>query len=105
MNDIAVLEPDDAIAIGVTRCHVQHVHFLTVEVQRQRIIECNHGKRFRRCRRDLPVDHAEVSAAGQHLAHIVVRNDHGSGMTEVIVTACVVEVPVSVQYIRDGQVT
>ena len=47
MNYIALREKDRAVAIRMATSEMNGVNFSAIEVQRQLVLECDHGKRDR----------------------------------------------------------
>ena len=102
MHDVRAREVHDRIAVRVRGWGVRDGDGLSVQVQRHRVVEGDHGKGRGRCWHHLSIECAQELADAHALSHAVVCDDHAAGLSEVLVAAGVISVQVRVDHEANG---
>ena len=96
VDDVGVLKVDHAVPVGVCAGHVKGVQCVVVQVESDVGGEGNHRKRSLRLRRCGHVKGFDHGFNGHPLPHLVVGEDHGARLAEVLISTRVVGVIVRV---------
>jgi len=99
MDHIGILPEDDAVAVGMGMFHMLYADLVAVQMQLDPVMIGYHRQGFRSSRWD------RIIALDQPVANMILGHDQHAGLTEILVTAGMVIVPVGVDQIFDRSST
>ena len=99
VQHIGLFPENDAVAVGVAMLHVPDLHFVAIEVKLQAIVIGHGGQCFGR--RSGIIAASRLLDTEHPFADMVMGHDQSAGLAEILVSAAVITMPVSVDQIFD----